>query len=355
MTANDKKKLVNEKRAMRFSFGGAAVILAAELLSWFFTRSNTILMDCIFDSMDLILVGPFLILIPLLYKPVSERHPYGYSQFEALFIVLKYSALVAVCLSQLRSNILLIRQGGHLVVVSDVVSFELATLAVCLTIFLILHHYSRKYRSEIIRTELYAWRFDVLSSAGIAAAFLLEIPLSRTKFAWLCPYMDPAIAIVMTCVLLVEPIQEIYRNLRELLLFSAPEEDVAKVRAAAEEELGKFGGRVSFLETVRTGRKTWIEIYVDSSSDVVSLRDLADATAAIEERLKGVFDQYYVEIIPDVMRERRAQAAYKAATACKASSARNDHRNSAGRQSRIAHNGSTERETSPMRLKGAIE
>ena len=43
-----------------------------------------------------------------------------------------------------------------------------------------------------------------------------------------------------------------------------------------------------------------MEIYIDSESDVVVLRHLHLIRDAIREKLKDKFDQYYVELIPDI-------------------------------------------------------
>ncbi|MEE0956423.1 MAG: cation transporter [Eubacterium sp.] len=304
MTADSKKKLSVESKVMRCSFIGSAAILAAEIISWLIIRSNAVLMDCIFDSMDLILVGPFLILVPFLYRKESEKHPYGYGQYESLFIIVKYTILIGICISQIRENILVIQEGGHTVKASEVISFELGVLVFCLILYLILKAYSRRYCSDIIRDELYAWRFDIISSIGIAAAFFLEFPLKHSSLAFLVPYLDPVIAIVMTCVLLVEPCCEIYRNVRELLLFAAPKDQADGIRKIAEEELSHFGCHVTFLETVQTGRKTWIEVYFKSQSELLHVNHMKLITENIQKRLDGKFDQYYVEIIPDLDQAR---------------------------------------------------
>ena len=112
--------------------------------------------------------------------------------------------------------------------------------------------------------------------------------------------MDPLVAIVLTGLLLVEPVKEICENVRELLLFSAPSETVDHVREIAAPEVAKYGAEITFLEVVQTGRKTWIEIYVREKSDTVSVRQLAEATRSIREKLSGDFDQYCVEVVPDV-------------------------------------------------------
>lgn len=300
MNPTAERKLKIEKRAMNFSFAGSLAFVIAELVSFLMTGSHTILMDFLFDGVDMVLIGPFLLLIPLLYKPVTERHPYGYSQFESLFIVIKYGILLLICIFTIVQNIQLILSGGHDINVEDVALFEVIVMVGCLAVYLILRYYSNRYASDIIRAELYLWRLDVVSSCGIAVAFFVASFLRKTSLSYLTPYVDPIVAIGLTLILLVEPCQQIVKNMKELLLFSAPSEVTEKVRKIAQEELDKFSCEITFLEVIQTGRKTWVEIYINSDSDTVSVHSLSLATRAIRQRLKDLFDQSYVDIIPDV-------------------------------------------------------
>ena len=72
----NENKLKYEKYIMNISMIGSVLFMIAEGVMAFWTRSHSILMDCIFDLTDLIMIGPFLLLVPLLYKPVTERRPY---------------------------------------------------------------------------------------------------------------------------------------------------------------------------------------------------------------------------------------------------------------------------------------
>lgn len=76
----NENKLKYEKYIMNISMIGSVLFMIAEGVMAFWTRSHSILMDCIFDLTDLIMIGPFLLLVPLLYKPVTERRPYGFAQ-----------------------------------------------------------------------------------------------------------------------------------------------------------------------------------------------------------------------------------------------------------------------------------
>ena len=56
-----------ESRILRFSFLGSCVLSGAEVLMAVILHSYSILMDAVFDSAELIMMGPFLVLIPLLH------------------------------------------------------------------------------------------------------------------------------------------------------------------------------------------------------------------------------------------------------------------------------------------------
>ena len=62
-----------EKRMINLSFIGSVLFVVAEGVMAYISHSHAILMDCVFDVTDLIMIGPFLVLVPLLYRPVTER------------------------------------------------------------------------------------------------------------------------------------------------------------------------------------------------------------------------------------------------------------------------------------------
>ena len=91
-----KEKLTIEKRILQLSFFGSVLFIVAEGVMAWFTHSHSLWTDCLFDAADLVMIGPFLVLVPLLYKPVTEKHPYGYAQVESLFLLVKYRVLLAL-------------------------------------------------------------------------------------------------------------------------------------------------------------------------------------------------------------------------------------------------------------------
>ena len=85
-----------EKRTLRTSVLMGCILTGIEVTGAIIFRSNTVLMDAIFDAAEIVMIGPFMALVPLLYRPVSERHPYGYAQVESLFLIVKYMVLLVL-------------------------------------------------------------------------------------------------------------------------------------------------------------------------------------------------------------------------------------------------------------------
>ena len=176
-----------EKRILRISFVMSCMLSAVEVAAAIAFRSQTVLMDAIFDSAELIMMGPFLVLVPLLYRPVNERHPYGYAQVESLFLI-------------------------------------------------------------------------------------------------------------------AEPVKELIRGFRQMMLFSPPEDVMDKVRMVVNNALGDYPYEAAFIDVIQTGRKTWIEVYLKGTEDthMIDIDHLMALKGRVTADLQDEFDQLYVEFKPDL-------------------------------------------------------
>lgn len=285
---------------MRLSLLGSILFMVVEGMMAYWTHSHSILMDFVFDIADLIMIGPFLFLVPLLYKPVTERRPYGFSQMESLFLIVKYSILLWVTVQLAIESIQTIYHGGSTVDGSTIALFEFCVFVGCFIIYWILSYYSKQYESDTIRAELYVWKLDVISSIGVALAFGAQMLLQKTTLAWITPYIDPVVAIIMSLLLMVEPIKMIGISLKELVLFAPKEEIMDEIRRVAQKHIEPSSYKLQFLDVIQTGRKTWVELYISSPDDMISVLKLNTIRHKIEDELKIRFDQIYVEIIPDI-------------------------------------------------------
>lgn len=305
---NTGKKLTKEeieKKVLRLSFIGSCLLSGSEIIMAFILRSYAVMMDGIFDSAELVMMGPFLVLVPLLYKPVNERHPYGYSQVESFFLIIKYSVLLTLMLLLINTNVHVIMSGGNRVNPSMIAVYEMLLGAASVFMYFMLAHISRKYESPTVHAELYLWKTDIVGSCGIAVAFLAQYVLGDTVLAAFAPYMDSAVAIVMSVLLLREPVSEIVRGFKQMLLFSPPEDVMRRVHEVVNKNLEGMPYRATFIDVIQTGRKTWIEVYLKENLDtsLIDVRHWTKMREYVIEDLKDDFDQIYVEFIPDLSEE----------------------------------------------------
>lgn len=299
-------KVKREEHLLRFSFVCSLLFTITEVSMAVILHSYSILMDGVYDVADLVLLGPFLVLVPLLYKPVTEKHPYGYSQFESVFIIVKYGILLFAMIWMIIENIRSILNGGHTIDYSGVAVYELIIGFLCIAVYVILHHLSRQSRTPTIMAELFLWKQDIVSSMGLAAGFFSQIFLRNTPAKIIIPYMDSLIAIIMACILIHEPIQSIGQGLRELVLMAPDDETMGQIRGAVDSTLEEYPYSCSFLDVIQTGRKIWVEIYMtpDRVTGTIDIRHWAAIRGKIRLALQQMpeknFEQIYVELIPDI-------------------------------------------------------
>lgn len=294
------KKLKTERKILNLSLTGSIIFLLAEIFFAIYTGSKAVLMDCVYDIADLVMIGPFIVLVPLLYKPMTERKPYGFAQVESLFVLIKYCILLGVDVVLVLNCVKTILSGGNEVDANVLAVFELAVSAGCVIMYLILTRFQKKYSSPSIKAELFIWKLDALSTLGVGCAFVLNLILMRTSLSFICPYVDPGIAIILAIVLIKEPIEMILDSLRSLVLFAPDKEIKEKIEEISKAELSAEGCEITAIEVIKTGRKIWAEIYFLPAGNTIDLIRLKELDRRINETAKAEFDSVYIDLLPDM-------------------------------------------------------
>lgn len=293
-------KLKTERKILNLSLTGSILFLLAEIFFAIYTGSKAVLMDCVYDIADLVMIGPFIVLVPLLYKPMTERKPYGFAQVESLFVLIKYCILLGVDVVLVLNCVKTILSGGNEVDANVLAVFELAVSAGCVIMYLILTRFQKKYSSPSIKAELFIWKLDALSTLGVGCAFVLNLILMRTSLSFICPYVDPGIAIILAIVLIKEPIEMILDSLRSLVLFAPDKEIKEKIEEISKAELSAEGCEITAIEVIKTGRKIWAEIYFLPAGNTIDLVRLKELDRRINETAKAEFDSVYIDLLPDM-------------------------------------------------------
>ena len=134
----------------------------------------------------------------------------------------------------------------------------------------------------------------------ICCFFIPAIACKYRTLKFIIPYIDSSVAIVVSLFLLKEPVVQIFKTLRELVLFSPEKKIMDEIRIVVKEDIKTYDYSLDFLDVTQTGRKTWIEVYVKSKSDIIKVKDFKNIQEHITKDLENKFDQISVEIIPAI-------------------------------------------------------
>ena len=295
-----KKMQKREKSAMSVSLYGNLVFVVIELVMALVTGSQAVLLDAVYDCVEFCMLLPSIFLIPLLYKPSNEEHPFGYMQIETIFVVVKGITMTAVTFGLIFNNINLMLHGGHIVSFHTVAGFELFACILGIIVTVYLYYKNKQMESPLINMEMQGWRIDSFISLGMTVAFLLPMLIPFDWFQHIVPYLDQLITIVLSLVMIPTPIHTVITGIRDLMLIPPEEETIDDIKETIEPIIGVYGHKNLYYDIVRTGRKLWISVYISFEKDIVSLSKFKQLQDQCIKALASKYSDFYFELLPDI-------------------------------------------------------
>ena len=289
-----------EKSALRISLTGNLIFVILELAVAIYTSSQAVLLDSVYDGVELLMIFVSIILVPLLYKPSNENHPFGYLQVETLFVVVKGIIMTAVTAGLIINNIQIIIHGGRHVSFSVIAWFELAAAILSVIFIAILSYMNRHLSSPVVTMEIQEWKIDTAASLGMTVAFFLPMFLHADWFRPIVPYLDQCIAIILSICMLPIPIHAVVTGLRDLFLLPPEEETVQNIKDIITPILDAYGYDKLYFDIVRTGRKLWISVYITFDRDEISISRFKIVQNFIIQALSKEYQDFYFELLPDI-------------------------------------------------------
>ncbi len=279
------------------SFSLAVCIAISEIIMALHTRSQAILFDAMYDSSELVVIGFTLFLVPLFYKPISEKYPFGFGQVECVFIIIKAFMMLAVTLGLSINSIEIVLSGGNTINEQEVSIFQLVLGCTALVVYLGLQRINKRISSPIATAEIMGWKLDVFSGFGMSAAFYISSFFTGTPLEVIRPYFDQIVSLVIVVLMVPSFIKMIITSIKDVFLFSPEKEIFEYVKEKAALVLKEFSFNLEFCDVTRTGRKIWVSIYFSVTEPSVLIEDLKAATDKVNEELSKEFDDFYVELV----------------------------------------------------------
>ena len=286
-----------EKTILRLSFGAGLAFALVELIFAIYSHSQSALTDAVYDASELVFIALLLFLTPLFHKPVSEKHPYGYFQLESIFLIVKGVMMLSVTLGVGVEVIESALSGGNPVDDLQVSLFQLCLGVASVVIYVIMRGVNKNSSSPTVEAELMGWRLDIGYSLGMSLAFFASSFLVKTPLAFIAPYFDQIIAVLVMVFMLPESVKMLWSSVRDIFLFSPDEELVEQIKQICTESMEDYAFSPVFFDITRTGRHLWIAVYFKVSSATLAVEQLKKATEEVNQKISSQLEECTCELI----------------------------------------------------------
>lgn len=286
-----------EKTILRLSFAAGLAFALAELIFAIYSHSQSALTDAVYDASELVFIALLLFLTPLFHKPVSEKHPYGYFQVESIFLIVKGVMMLSVTLGVGVEVIESALSGGNPVDDLQVSLFQLCLGAASVVIYVIMRRVNKNSSSPTVEAELMGWRLDIGYSLGMSLAFFASSFLVKTPLAFIAPYFDQIIAVLVMVFMLPESVKMLWSSVRDIFLFSPDEELVEQIKQICTESMENYAFSPVFFDITRTGRHLWVAVYFKVSSATLAVEQLKKATEEVNQKISSQLEECTCELI----------------------------------------------------------
>lgn len=286
-----------EKTILRLSFAAGLAFALAELIFAIYSHSQSALTDAVYDASELVFIALLLFLTPLFHKPVSEKHPYGYFQVESIFLIVKGVMMLSVTLGVGVEVIESALSGGNPVDDLQVSLFQLCLGVASVVIYVIMRGVNKNSSSPTVEAELLGWRLDIGYSLGMSLAFFASSFLVKTPLAFIAPYFDQIIAVLVMVFMLPESVKMLWSSVRDIFLFSPDEELVEQIKQICTESMENYAFSPVFFDITRTGRHLWVAVYFKVSSATLAVKQLKKATEEVNQKISSQLEECTCELI----------------------------------------------------------
>lgn len=286
-----------EKTILRLSFVAGLAFALVELIFAIYSHSQSALTDAVYDASELVFIALLLFLTPLFHKPVSEKHPYGYFQLESIFLIVKGVMMLSVTFGVGVEVIESALSGGNPVDDLQVSLFQLCLGVASVVIYVIMRGVNKNSSSPTVEAELLGWRLDIGYSLGMSLAFFASSFLVKTPLAFIAPYFDQIIAVLVMVFMLPESVKMLWSSVRDIFLFSPDEELVEQIKQICTESMEDYAFSPVFFDITRTGRHLWIAVYFKVSSATLAVEQLKKATEEVNQKISSQLEECTCELI----------------------------------------------------------
>ncbi len=268
ITGIQKFDLRQESGVLRTSIAVALLVAFFGIVFGLLARSYSILFDGFYSLID---VGVGLLSLVVanlitahavsgtLSKKLRERFSMGFWHLEPMVIVLNGTLLIGASIYAFFNAVSSLLDGGHDFAFGWAIVYAAITFVACVGIAVVERRANRRLRSELLRLDVQSWVMSAAITAALLVAFVFAYCISGTAWAWMTPYVDPAVLALVCLIVAPLPIPSVRRALDDVLMIT-PADLKDHVDAVARAFVEKHGLVTYRAYTARIGRSKDVEV-----------------------------------------------------------------------------------------------
>lgn len=175
-------------------------------------------------------------------------------------------------------------------------AFLLAVLG-CSIIYALTRESLKKTDSDILVAETQAWLVNAVISGAIGIAFGVVMLIQGTAWGWIDRYVDQVLVIILSVLVIKDPLVLMKNGLKELLL-AAPQSDYA---APFEDKIlplkEQLGANKLALEILKSGRRIWVTVKIDPQETTINVNEFMKIKKKLGEVACGVYPNSQTEVM----------------------------------------------------------
>lgn len=286
-----------EQIVLRRSIWATVFIGAFSIVFGLLISSSSIIFDGIFSSIDAAMTIVALQVTRLVGSETTPRFQRGFWHMEPIILFLNGGTLIVLCFYAFIESISTILQGGNRTAFDWAAVYVLLLCVACFAMMIYERRVNRRIQSEFIKIDALNWLVTALISLALLLAFACTYLMENTRFERYTPYVDPAILLALSAVMIFMPLSTVRKAVREILLMT-PERMDLRVREIMDRMQEKYGFADYASYVVKVGRARFIELHIvlPESFPIPSITALDAIRADISQEIGGAGPHRWITV-----------------------------------------------------------
>lgn len=286
-----------EERLLATSMATTIVFAVASISFGLWLGSKSVTFDGFYDLIDAAMTGIALLTVRLIARGDDRRFQYGYWHLEPMLALLNGLVLSFACIYAFLDGLNGLLGGGRDVQFGLGAIYSALSSALSFGMFAYVRRSARNLESQMLDVDSRSWLMGGVLSAGLCISFVIGGALAHSGAAWLAPYVDPMILVIVAICLAPFPAITLWRASHDILMI-APTELDQKARELAAEIAHQYGFSSFSSHVVRSGRQQFIEIgfVAPSGQTTMSFEQLDNIRREIAVAMGGLSPGYWLTV-----------------------------------------------------------